>query len=207
MDVGSGFWPLAGAIAADAARGPGQQRSIREFADASLDYVGGVYYPLIETWFERVSAAIIYFEDTLGLTWTHEELVRNARVGLPGGLSMAYRRSIWQRAGEFSEWAKKGQDRLFSQRVVKIGGKIGMTLHAPKMYGKRLQLLKEAARSHLRRDLLEFEGYRPSAALARSRGRGARLAAPAAANRREHVRQHRDRVRAGNAGARRCAMR
>jgi glycosyltransferase involved in cell wall biosynthesis len=98
--------------------------------DPSLEYVGGVYYPLIETWFERVSAAIIYFEDTLGMTWTHEELKRNARVGLPGGLSMAYRRSIWQRAGEFSEWARKGQDRLFSFRVVRIGGKIGMTLHA-----------------------------------------------------------------------------
>jgi glycosyltransferase involved in cell wall biosynthesis len=98
--------------------------------DPSLDYLGGVFYPLIGTWYERVSAAIIYFEDSLGLTWTHEELKRNARVGLPGGLCMAYRRSIWERAGGFSEWARKGQDRLFSLRVRRIGGRIGMSLDA-----------------------------------------------------------------------------
>jgi SAM-dependent methyltransferase len=39
VDVGSGLWPLPGAIPVDAARGPGHQRSIRDFADASLDYV------------------------------------------------------------------------------------------------------------------------------------------------------------------------
>ena len=98
--------------------------------DPALDYLGGVFYPLIETPFERVSASIIYFEDTLGMTWTPEELKQKARVGLPGGLCMAYRRSIWQRAGEFSEWATKGQDRLFSLRVVRIGGKIDMSLQA-----------------------------------------------------------------------------
>jgi cellulose synthase/poly-beta-1,6-N-acetylglucosamine synthase-like glycosyltransferase len=98
--------------------------------DPSVDYVGGVFYPLITSWYERVSAAIIYFEDSLGLTWTKEELRQKAKVSLPGGLCMAYTRSIWQRAGEFSEWARKGQDRLFSLRVVKIGGKIDMSLDA-----------------------------------------------------------------------------
>jgi SAM-dependent methyltransferase len=39
VDVGSGHWPLPGAIALDAARGPGKARSIREFEPASLDYV------------------------------------------------------------------------------------------------------------------------------------------------------------------------
>lgn len=111
--------------------------------DPSVDYVGGVYYPLIESDYERVSAAIIYFEDSLGLTWTREELIRNARVGLPGGLSMAYRRSIWERAGAFSEWARKGQDRLFSLRVRRIGGKIGMTIDAV-MYHHMARSVREA---------------------------------------------------------------
>ena len=39
VDVGSGHWPLPGAIPLDAARGPGRQRSIRDFAAGSLDYV------------------------------------------------------------------------------------------------------------------------------------------------------------------------
>lgn len=39
VDVGSGHWPLPGAIPLDAHRGPGKTRSIREFGDGSLDYV------------------------------------------------------------------------------------------------------------------------------------------------------------------------
>ncbi len=39
MDVGSGHWPLPGAIALDAARGPGKERSIGDFEASSLDYV------------------------------------------------------------------------------------------------------------------------------------------------------------------------
>jgi GT2 family glycosyltransferase len=120
--------------------------------DPALDYLGGMYYPAIDTWFERVSAAIIYFEDSLGLTWTHEELKRNARVGLPGGMSLAYRRSIWQRAGGFSEWARKGQDRLFSLRVVRIGGKIDMTTHGV-MYHHMARSTREAFDRHFHYNL------------------------------------------------------
>jgi GT2 family glycosyltransferase len=118
--------------------------------DPDLDYLGGVFYPLIETSFERVTAAIIYFDDSLGLTWTQEQLERYAnvgRVGLPGGLCMAYRRSIWERAGGFSEWARKGQDRLFSLRVQRIGGKIGMSLHAV-MYHHMANSIREAFDKH-----------------------------------------------------------
>ncbi len=39
VDVGSGHWPLPGAIALDAVRGPGRAHSIRDFATGSLDYV------------------------------------------------------------------------------------------------------------------------------------------------------------------------
>jgi glycosyltransferase involved in cell wall biosynthesis len=117
-------------------------------ADPSLDYVSGVYYPLIESRYERVSAAIIYFEDTLGLTWTLEELQRNARVGaLPGGMCMAYRRAIWERAGGFAEWARKGQDRLFSLRVRQVAGTIGTSYHAV-MYHHMARSTREAFDRH-----------------------------------------------------------
>lgn len=116
--------------------------------DPSLEYVGGVFYPMFNTWFERTSAAIIYFEDTLGTTWTTEELKTKARFsGVIGGMCMAYRRSIWQRAGGFPEWAKKGQDRLFSLRVVRVGGKAGLTLHSV-MYHHMARSFYEAFDRH-----------------------------------------------------------
>ena len=97
--------------------------------DDALDYAGGIFVPLMETEFERVAGAIIYYDDCVGMTWTREELERNVPPDpLPGGNCMAYRKPIWQRAGAFCEWAKKGQDRLFSYRIRNIGGKIAMTL-------------------------------------------------------------------------------
>ncbi len=116
--------------------------------DPSLEYVGGVFYPMFDTWFERVSASIIYFEDTLGTTWTLEELKSKARFsGVIGGMCMAYRRPIWQRAGGFAEWARKGQDRLFSLRVDRVGGKAGLTLHAV-MYHHMARSFHEAFDRH-----------------------------------------------------------
>jgi glycosyltransferase involved in cell wall biosynthesis len=104
----------------------------REFEqDPELDYLGGVFYPILDTSYGRVSGAIIYFDDCVGMSWSREELERNKpQNALPGGLCMAYRRSIWERAGEFSEWARKGQDRLFSHRIQRINGKIDMSLDA-----------------------------------------------------------------------------
>jgi GT2 family glycosyltransferase len=99
--------------------------------DPDVEYVGGIWYPMLDSWFARVSGAVIYFEDCLGMTWDFEELLRNLPPDpLPGGMSMAYRKPIFERAGGFSEWLKKGQDRLFSYRVRKIGGKIQMSLKA-----------------------------------------------------------------------------
>jgi GT2 family glycosyltransferase len=65
------------------------------------------------------------------MTWTQAELEKNVPPNpLPGGMSMAYRRSIWERAGGCCEWARKGQDRLFSLRIRRIGGRIDMSLRA-----------------------------------------------------------------------------
>lgn len=39
IDVGAGFWPLHGAIAVDAYRGPGLHQIVADFAGSSLDFV------------------------------------------------------------------------------------------------------------------------------------------------------------------------
>lgn len=39
VDIGAGHWPLPGAQALDAFRGPGRGRSIADYADGALDYV------------------------------------------------------------------------------------------------------------------------------------------------------------------------
>ena len=59
VDVGSGHWPLPGATALDASRGPGKSRSIREFGDGSLDYVFSSHcLEHIVTWQEELAAWI-----------------------------------------------------------------------------------------------------------------------------------------------------
>jgi GT2 family glycosyltransferase len=103
--------------------------------DPELDLAGGLYYALDRTPFERMSAVIVNFEDFA--------IPRDGRAQIaallpkdfvPGGMCMAYRRAIWERAGGFSEWARKGQDRLFGQRVRRLGGKVGCAFDAVVRY-------------------------------------------------------------------------
>jgi len=121
--------------------------------DEALDYAGGIYIPLMTSPFERVSGAIIYYNDSVGMNWTREELERNVPSDpLPGGNCMAYRKHIWQRAGGFCEWARKGQDRLFSYRVRDIGGKIAMTLDSV-MHHHMASSLRDVFDRHFNYDL------------------------------------------------------
>ncbi|MEQ8662244.1 MAG: hypothetical protein RLW62_15625, partial [Gammaproteobacteria bacterium] len=116
--------------------------------DPSLDYVGGIFYPMLDTWFERTAGAIIYFDDCLGMTWSLEELARHVPPEpMPGGNCMAYTRAIWERAGGFCEWARKGQDRLYGTRIRNVGGNIAMTLHSI-MYHHMAGSLRDAFDRH-----------------------------------------------------------
>ena len=100
--------------------------------DPTLDYLGGIYLPRIDGRFERVCATVVFFFDTMAMTMTREEIESavgdQLETSLPGGMCMAYRRDIWQRAGGFAEWAKRGQDRLFGLRVRHLEGKISTSL-------------------------------------------------------------------------------
>lgn len=69
VDVGSGHWPLPGAIALDAARGPGKKRSIRDFAAGTLDFVFSshclehvsAWQEELSVWIEKLRAGGVVF--------------------------------------------------------------------------------------------------------------------------------------------------
>lgn len=103
--------------------------------DPSLDYLGGIFLPIMESRFEKVFASCFYTIDCLIPAMERERIEALAPDDfIPGGMCMAYRRSIWERAGGFAEWSRKGQDRLFGRRIRRIGGKVAYSLDARVMH-------------------------------------------------------------------------
>ncbi len=100
-------------------------------SDPGLEMVGGLFLPIIETPFERAAAAVCYTIDCIlpAMPRSAVEALIPADF-VPGGMCMAYRRQLWLRCGGFSEWARKGQDRLFGYRARRVGGKFGVALDA-----------------------------------------------------------------------------
>ncbi|MBZ0269199.1 glycosyltransferase [bacterium] len=108
------------------------EEMVRPFEeDPGLEFLGGLYYPEEEGSFTRVVAAVFYTIDCVLPSMTEEQIRQLVPPGfVPGGMCMAYRRSVWEKAGGFCEWSRKGQDRLFGLRVRRIGGKIDFTVKA-----------------------------------------------------------------------------
>lgn len=99
--------------------------------DSSLEMVGGLFSPITETPFERTAAAVCYTIDCILPTMTLREIETLIPASfVPGGMCMAYRRRLWERCGGFSEWARKGQDRLFGYRARRVDGKLGVAVEA-----------------------------------------------------------------------------
>ncbi len=99
--------------------------------DASLEMVGGLFSPIAETPFERTAAAVCYTIDCILPTMTRPEIEPLIPAQfVPGGMCMAYRRRLWERCGGFSEWARKGQDRLFGYRARRVDGRLGVAIEA-----------------------------------------------------------------------------
>ena len=105
---------------------------VRPFVeDPTLDLLAGIYHPIADAPFESTSAAVVYTEDCLLPAMDRAAIGALAPSNfVPGGMCMAYRRAIWERAGGFCEWARKGQDRLFGFRVRNVGGRVSYTLDA-----------------------------------------------------------------------------
>lgn len=99
--------------------------------DSSLEMVGGLFSPITETPFERTAAAVCYTIDCIIPTMARHEIEPLVPANfVPGGMCMAYRRRLWERCGGFSEWARKGQDRLFGYRARRVDGMLGVALEA-----------------------------------------------------------------------------
>jgi glycosyltransferase involved in cell wall biosynthesis len=99
--------------------------------DSSLEMVGGLFSPIAETPFEQISAAVCYTIDCIVPTMSRHEIEPLVPANfVPGGMCMAYRRRLWERCGGFSEWARKGQDRLFGFRARRVNGMLGVALDA-----------------------------------------------------------------------------
>jgi len=108
------------------------EEMVRPFEeDEKLDLLGGIYHPEWEDRFTKVVAALFYTIDCVLPSMSEDEIRSLIPADfVPGGMCMAYRRSVWERVGGFCEWSRKGQDRLFGLRVRRIGGKVGFTLKA-----------------------------------------------------------------------------
>ena len=108
------------------------EEMVRPFEeDASLDLLGGLYYPEWEGSFPKVVAAVFYTIDCILPTMSPDEIRPLVPPNfVPGGMCMAYRRRIWERAGGFCEWSRKGQDRLFGLRIRHVGGNVDFTMGA-----------------------------------------------------------------------------
>jgi glycosyltransferase involved in cell wall biosynthesis len=99
--------------------------------DPTVDYVGGPHHTMAHTPFERAYAAILDYGACLVPTIPRDKLLTMVdHTFIPGGMNLAYRRSIWERAGGFCEWAGSCDDVLFGHRVRAIGGKIVPTADA-----------------------------------------------------------------------------
>lgn len=118
-------------------------------ADADLDLLAGVFRPLFDDRFGHVCAAVCFTTDLCLPAMTRSEVEALVPKNfVPGGMCMAYRRRLWERAGGFCEWARKGQDRLFGFRARRLGAKIGFTLDAVVSFHMAASLRELASRHY-----------------------------------------------------------
>ncbi len=79
--------------------------------DPSLQLVAGVYQPLMENWFERLSACV-------NLPTISE--IKADRF-LPSSRSIAFRRILWEELGGYPEWLDYGEDMFFNHQWKRRG--------------------------------------------------------------------------------------
>ncbi len=79
--------------------------------DSTLQLVGGIYQPLAENWFERLSACV-------NLPTIDEIKVDRF---LPSSRSIAFRRELWEVLGGYPEWLDYGEDMYFNHQWKRRG--------------------------------------------------------------------------------------
>lgn len=118
-------------------------------ADPELDLLAGIFHPAADGTFGRVCGAVCFTTDVCLPSMKRDEIeMLVPKDFVPGGMCMAYRRRLWERAGGFCEWARKGQDRLFGYRARRLRAKVGFTLDAVVSYHMSSSLRALASRHY-----------------------------------------------------------
>jgi len=98
-------------------------RGFEEIPD--LGIAAGSYIPFATTDYEHCIAAIHYYNNyTLERYSIEERLAKAPPRPTPGGLSVAYSRMLWLKAGGQPEWLRTAEDTLFSRKLVAMGARL-----------------------------------------------------------------------------------
>jgi glycosyltransferase involved in cell wall biosynthesis len=111
--------------------------------DPSVDMVSGRCRPRVRNEFEKCVASVLHtanYYDLNRLSAGEIERAIAARPVMPGGLSVAFRRSIWRQAGGYPDWLRTSEDKLFARKVHRLGGKIAVSLKSVVYYDPRDKL-------------------------------------------------------------------
>ena len=100
-------------------------------SDPAVDLVCGIFTPLVDSDFEHCYAAIQHFQNYHLEEYADAELeaIRPAII-LPGGGTIAMRRSVFERVGGYPSWLHRAQDKLFSRKAYALGVRVAVSWHA-----------------------------------------------------------------------------
>jgi glycosyltransferase involved in cell wall biosynthesis len=101
------------------------ERMVAPFeADPNVDFVIGMYYPLVKSDFEQCVACVNYPISVAlqRMSDTERKTFVPSRTS-PGGSSIACTRAIWERAGGFPEWLRTAEDKLFGLKLRRLGAR------------------------------------------------------------------------------------
>ncbi len=105
---------------------------VRPFEEVDdVDIVCGVFEPLVATDFEHCVAAIHYPQNYRLNEYSQPE--RNAlvpRVLLPGGGTIAMKRTTFDAVGGYPEWLHRAQDKVFSRKAYAMGMRVVVSWNA-----------------------------------------------------------------------------
>jgi glycosyltransferase involved in cell wall biosynthesis len=111
--------------------------------DPSVEMVTGRCCPWAKNEFEKCVAAVLHTSNSYDLNrLSAEEIERSiaAHPVMPAGFSVAFRKSLWQRAGGYPDWLRTSEDKLFARKVHLLGGKIAVSLKSIAYYDPRDKL-------------------------------------------------------------------
>jgi GT2 family glycosyltransferase len=102
-----------------------ERMSARLESNSEVDFVIGMYYPLVKSQFEQCVACVNYPTAVAVQRMTEAERNAFATTELSaGGSSVACSRATWEHIGGFPEWLRTAEDKLFARKLRQLGARI-----------------------------------------------------------------------------------